>query len=52
MSQRGGYIKYGDLSKYIRTWHDEKYNVFREPHDKQEQDMILTGGMEKNGILV
>jgi isopenicillin N synthase-like dioxygenase len=35
-----------------RTWHDEKYNVFREPHEKQEQDMILTGGMEKSGILI
>lgn len=35
-----------------RTWHDEKYNVFREPHEKQEQDMVLTGGMERNGILI
>jgi isopenicillin N synthase-like dioxygenase len=35
-----------------RTWHDEKYNVFREPHEKQEQDKVLTGGMERNGILI
>jgi isopenicillin N synthase-like dioxygenase len=35
-----------------KTWHDEKYNVFREPHEKQERDTVLTGGMEKNGILV
>jgi isopenicillin N synthase-like dioxygenase len=35
-----------------RAWHDEKCNVFREPHEKQEQDMILTGGMEKNGVLI
>ncbi len=35
-----------------KTWHDEKYNVFREPHEKQEQDMVLTGGMEKDGILL
>lgn len=35
-----------------RTWHDEKYNVFREPHEKQEKDSILTGGMEQNGVLV
>ncbi|KAH8807262.1 hypothetical protein F5884DRAFT_880143 [Xylogone sp. PMI_703] len=35
-----------------REWHDEKYNVFREPHEKQERDTILTGGMEKDGILV
>ena len=35
-----------------KAWHDEKYNVFREPHEKQEKDMVLTGGMEKNGILI
>ena len=35
-----------------RAWHDEKYNVFREPHEKQENDMVLTGGMEKGGILI
>jgi isopenicillin N synthase-like dioxygenase len=35
-----------------RAWHDEKYDVFRQPHEKQEEDMILTGGMEKNGIFV
>ncbi|KAB8276948.1 hypothetical protein BDV30DRAFT_223925 [Aspergillus minisclerotigenes] len=35
-----------------RRWHDEKYDVFREPHEKQERDVILTGGMEQNGVLV
>lgn len=35
-----------------RAWHDEKYNVFREPHEKQEKDMILTGGMELNGVFL
>jgi isopenicillin N synthase-like dioxygenase len=35
-----------------KSWHDEKYQVFREPHEKQEQDMVLTGGMEKSGILI
>lgn len=35
-----------------RSWHDEKYAVFRQPHEKQEQDMILTGGMEQCGTLI
>jgi isopenicillin N synthase-like dioxygenase len=35
-----------------RTWHDEKYDVFREPHEKQEKDAILTGGMEQDGVFV
>ncbi|TVY89075.1 Oxidoreductase [Lachnellula willkommii] len=35
-----------------KAWHDEKYQVFREPHEKQEQDMVLTGGMEKSGMLM
>lgn len=35
-----------------RAWHDEKYNVFRESHEKQEKDVILTGGMELDGALV
>ncbi|KAF5855314.1 hypothetical protein ETB97_009448 [Aspergillus alliaceus] len=35
-----------------RRWHDEKYDVFREPHETQEEDVILTGGMEQDGVLV
>lgn len=35
-----------------RTWHDEKYHVFREPHELQEKDAVLTGGMERDGLLV
>lgn len=35
-----------------RTWHDEKYETFREPHERQEKDAILTGGMEHNGMFV
>ncbi|KAJ5549173.1 hypothetical protein N7513_006407 [Penicillium frequentans] len=35
-----------------RAWHDEKYGVFREPHEMQEADMILTGGMEHNGVYL
>jgi isopenicillin N synthase-like dioxygenase len=34
-------------------WHDDKYVMFAEPHDRQERSHMLTGGMEKNsGILV
>lgn len=33
-------------------WHDEKYDIFRQPHEMQEKDKILTGGMEKDGVLV
>lgn len=35
-----------------KAWHDEKYQVFREPHEKQEQDIVLTGGMEQSGMLI
>lgn len=31
-------------------WHDDKYVMFAEPHAKQEQSEMLTGGMEQ--ILV
>ncbi|WPG97474.1 Hypothetical protein R9X50_00025000 [Acrodontium crateriforme] len=34
------------------AWHDEKYNVFRQPHEDQERDAVLTGGMEKHGSLI
>jgi isopenicillin N synthase-like dioxygenase len=34
-------------------WHDDKYVMFAEPHDRQERSHMLTAGMEKNsGILV
>jgi len=33
-----------------REWHDEKYIMYTERHEKQDQSMMLTGGMEQ--ILV
>jgi len=34
-------------------WHDDKYVMFAETHDRQERSSMLTGGMEKNrGIMV
>lgn len=34
-------------------WHDDKYVMFAEPHDRQERSRMLTGGMERNaGIMV
>ena len=34
-------------------WHDDKYVMFAEPHDRQERSNMLTGGMERNtGIMV
>lgn len=35
-----------------RDWHDEKYNVFRQVHDESFKDSILTGGMERDDLLV
>ncbi|KAK2878177.1 hypothetical protein FQN49_001080 [Arthroderma sp. PD_2] len=35
-----------------KTWHDEKFNVFRETHEEQEKLPILTGGMERMESLV
>jgi len=29
-----------------KQWHDEKYVVYTEPHDKQDMGTVLTGGME------
>ena len=34
-----------------RDWHDGKYEVFRQTHDQQERDSILTGGMEKQDSI-
>ena len=34
-------------------WHDDKYVMFAEPHDRQERSSMLTGGMERDaGIMV
>ena len=33
-------------------WHNEKFDVFREPHELQESRAIATGGMEKAEVLV
>lgn len=35
-----------------KTWHDEKFDVFREPHEQQEEASVLTGGMEYGESLV
>nr|QIW91875.1 OXY3 [Phialomyces arenicola] len=35
-----------------KTWHDRKFDHFREPHDSQNIDCILTGGMEEDGKLL
>ena len=35
-----------------KEWHDRKFDVFRESHASQEMDSILTGGMEKVGVLI
>lgn len=35
-----------------KNWHDKKFNVFRESHEKQEKARVLTGGMEQGGVLI
>lgn len=35
-----------------KEWHDGKYEVFRQPHEKSTKDSILTGGMEANEKLI
>ena len=35
-----------------KTWHDRKFDVFRERHDVQAMAPILTGGMEEGERLV
>lgn len=35
-----------------KEWHDGKHEVFRQEHDRQEQDTILTGGMEKQEAII
>ena len=37
---------YGREVKAV-DWHDDKFGMFAEPHDRQERSM-LTGGMERN----
>jgi isopenicillin N synthase-like dioxygenase len=33
-------------------WHDDKYVMFAEPHDRQERSSMLTGGMERNARIM
>lgn len=33
-------------------WHDGKYTVFAQQHNLQAADTILTGGMEKNNLML
>ena len=35
-----------------KDWHNSKYEVFRQEHEQQEQDSILTGGMEKKETII
>ncbi|RAK87876.1 putative 2OG-Fe(II) oxygenase family oxidoreductase [Aspergillus costaricaensis CBS 115574] len=35
-----------------KQWHDEKFDVFRETHEEQERQPILTGGMERQEAIV
>jgi isopenicillin N synthase-like dioxygenase len=35
-----------------KQWHDTKFDMFRETHEKQEMDSILTGGMERGEVLL
>lgn len=42
----------GGRTVSAKSWHDEKFDVFRQSHDKQAQDSILTGGMERNDSLI
>ncbi len=55
------FLRAEDAAKYrdskgrdltAKEWHDGKYEVFRESHEKQAIDSILTGGMERNETLV
>ncbi|ROW15892.1 hypothetical protein VPNG_02617 [Cytospora leucostoma] len=44
----------GSMGRVVtaKDWHDEKFDVFREPHEKQEQARVLTGGMEQGEALI
>lgn len=33
-------------------WHDDKYVIFAEPHNRQERSSMLTGGMERNARIM
>ncbi|KAF8890525.1 2OG-Fe-II oxygenase family oxidoreductase [Gymnopilus junonius] len=33
-------------------WHDAKYVMFGEPHEKQAQSAMLTGGMERRTVIL
>lgn len=36
-----------ERSVSAREWHDQKYVMYTEPHDKQDKSTMLTGGMEQ-----
>ena len=46
------YLDSHDHQISAKEWHDGKYEVFRQKHDQQEQDAILTGGMEKQEAII
>jgi isopenicillin N synthase-like dioxygenase len=35
-----------------KSWHDKKFDVFRQTHGEQEEHSLLTGGMEKGEALI
>jgi len=41
-----------DRTVSAKSWHDEKFDVFRQTHDEQARDSVLTGGMEFNEEIV
>ena len=44
VDSHGGIVK-------AKEWHDGKYEVFRQGHEEQERDSVLTGGMEKGEAI-
>lgn len=42
----------GGRTVSAKSWHDEKFDVFRQTHEEQAQDSVLTGGMEFNEEIV
>ncbi|SPJ72406.1 related to gibberellin 20-oxidase [Fusarium torulosum] len=34
------------------AWHDDKFDMFRQPHDIQESNAVATGGMERADTLI
>jgi isopenicillin N synthase-like dioxygenase len=31
----------------VKKWHDDKYIMYTQTHEKQDQSTVLTGGMEQ-----